>query len=323
MALAIRVQAYGGPEALVAEEIELEDPGPGEVRVRHTAIGVNYIDTYQRSGFYPIDPPFTPGMEAAGLIDAVGDGVDDLKVGDRVAYSGATGAYATEALVPAHRLVRLPAGLDDRIAAAALLKGLTAEFLLRRTYRVNADTTLLFHAAAGGVGLIACQWAKALGATVIGTVGSAAKARLAAANGCDEVINYAEEDFVVRARAITDGRGVDVVYDGVGQATFPGSLDALKSRGMWVSFGQASGQVPDFNPLLLSRKGSLFMTRPSLGDYTADRTELNAAAAALFDVIANGSVKVAIGQEFALADAAEAHRALEGRRTIGSTLLIP
>jgi len=324
MGVVIRVNTNGGPEVLDAETgFEVGEPDAGEVRLRHTAIGVNYIDTYQRRGFYPIDLPFTPGMEAAGIVEAIGPDVVGFRPGDRVAYAGASGAYAAARLIAADRLVPIPDGVDDRTAAAAMLKGLTAEFLLRRTYPVSSDTVLLFHAAAGGVGLIACQWAKAMGATVIGTVGSPRKAELARAHGCDHVINYSEDDFVERVREITDGRGVDVVYDGVGEATFPGSLDALKRRGMWVSFGQASGPVPDFSPLLLSRKGSLFMTRPSLGDYTRDRAELEAAAAALFEAIASGAVEIRIEQEFPLAEAAEAHRALEGRNTVGSTILIP
>jgi len=324
MGVVIRVNTNGGPEVLDAETgLEVGEPDAGEVRLRHTAIGVNYIDTYQRRGFYPIDLPFTPGMEAAGIVEAIGPDVVGFRPGDRVAYAGASGAYAAARLIAADRLVPIPDGVDDRTAAAAMLKGLTAEFLLRRTYPVSSDTVLLFHAAAGGVGLIACQWAKAMGATVIGTVGSPRKAELARAHGCDHVINYSEDDFVERVREITDGRGVDVVYDGVGEATFPGSLDALKRRGMWVSFGQASGPVPDFSPLLLSRKGSLFMTRPSLGDYTRDRAELEAAAAALFEAIASGAVEIRIEQEFPLAEAAEAHRALEGRNTVGSTILIP
>lgn len=323
MSTAIRVHEHGGPEVLTVEDIEVAAPKAGEVLLRQTAIGVNFIDTYERSGLYPIDPPFIPGQEAAGVIEAVGPGVSDFGVGERVAYASVVGAYCTLRVIAANRLVRVPDPIDDAIAAAVMLKGLTAEYLLRRTLPVKPGHVVLFHAAAGGVGQIAIQWAKALGATVIGTVGSTEKAAIATSLGCDHVINYASEDFVARVREITEGRGVDVVFDGVGQATFPGSLDALKRRGMWVSFGQSSGRVPDFSPLMLSAKGSLFMTRPRLGDYIAERSELETAAAALFAVIASGEVTIPAVRSFALADAAEAHRALEGRQTTGSTILLP
>lgn len=323
MSAAVRVHRSGGAEVLAFEEIEVGEPGPGEALIRHTAIGVNFIDVYQRSGLYPIDLPFTPGNEGAGVVEAIGSGVADLRPGDRVAYASVRGSYCERRIIEAAKLVPLPDAIDDTVAAAVMLKGLTAEYLLRRTFPLKRGDTMLFHAAAGGVGLVACQWAKGLGATVIGTVGSEAKAAIAAANGCDHVIKYAEEDFVARVQEITSGKGVDVVYDGVGAATFPGSLDTLRRRGMWVSFGQSSGPVPDFSPLLLSRKGSLFMTRPTLADYSADRDELLSAATALFAEIANGTVKVAVNQTFPLREAAKAHRALEGRQTTGSTVLIP
>lgn len=323
MARAVRIHTLGGPEVLQVEEIEVGAPKAGEARIRQTAIGVNFVDTYERSGLYPIDIPFIPGSEAVGIVEAVGDGVAPLKPGDRVAYASVRGAYCSERLIAADRLVALPDSIEDRIAAAAMLKGLTAEYLLRRTFPVKPGHFVLFHAAAGGVGQIACQWAKALGGTVIGTVGSEAKAEIARAHGCDHVVNYETEDFVERVREITEGRGVDVVYDGVGEATFPASLDALKRRGMWVSFGQSSGKVPDFSPLLLATKGSLFMSRPRLADYVAERTELESAAAALFAAIASGEVEMSDIGSFPLTEAAEAHRALEGRRTTGSTILTP
>jgi NADPH:quinone reductase len=275
-----------GPEVLKWEAVEVGEPGPGQVRVRQTAIGVNYIDVYSRTGFYPqASLPFIPGLEAASVVTAVGEGVKDLKVGRRVAYAGQIGAYAEERLIPADRVVRLPGGLSDEIAASIMLKGMTAQYLLRRTYRVGPGTTLLFHAAAGEVGLIACQWAASLGAKVIGTVGSAGKALIARAHGCTHVINYREEDFVTMVKAYTKGQGVDVVYDSIGKDTFPASLDCLKPLGMWVSFGQASGPVPEFKITLLSQKGSLYATRPSLGNYTASRKDLVATANDLFEVV--------------------------------------
>jgi NADPH2:quinone reductase len=285
-------------------------------------VGLNYIDVYQRTGFYPqASLPFIPGMEAAGIVTAIGEGVKDLKVGRRVAYATETGAYAEERLIAADRVVRLPAAVGDELAAAIMLKGLTAQYLLRRTYKVGPETTLLFHAAAGGVGLIACQWAASLGATVIGTVGSAGKALIARAHGCTHVINYREEDFVTMVKAYTKGKGVDVVYDSVGKDTFPGSLDCLKPLGLWVSFGQASGPVPEFKITLLSQKGSLFATRPSIGHYMATRKELVASANDLFEVVASGKVKVQVNQTYPLAEAARAHQNLEGRLTTGSTVL--
>jgi NADPH2:quinone reductase len=324
MTHAIRVHAYGGPEVLKWEEVEVGDPGPGQVRIRQTAVGLNFIDVYVRTGLYPQPSlPFIPGMEAAGVVTAVGAGVRDLKVGRRVAYAGEVGAYAQERLIKADRVVKVPDSIDDRVAASIMLQGMTAQYLLRRTYKVGPKTTLLFHAAAGGVGLIACQWAAALGATVIGTVGSAGKALIARSHGCAHVINYREEDFVAKVKAYTDGKGVDVVYDSIGKDTFPASLDCLKPLGLWVSFGQASGPVPEFRINLLSQKGSLFATRPSLGSYTATRKDLVETAKDLFDVVGSGKVKIAINQTRPLADAAEAHHDLEARLTTGSTVLEP
>jgi NADPH2:quinone reductase len=323
MTHAIRVHDHGGPEVLKWEEVEVGEPGPGEVKIRQTAVGLNYIDVYHRAGLYPQDTfPFTPGMEGAGVVTAVGEGVTDLKVGRRVAYTG-VGAYAEERLLPADRVVRLPEAVSDEIAASVMLKGLTAQFLLRRTYKVGPETTLLFHAAAGGVGLIACQWAAALGATVIGTVGSAGKALIARAHGCTHVINYREEDFVTMVKAYTKGQGVDVVYDSVGKDTFPGSLDCLKPLGMWVSFGQSSGPVPEFKITLLSQKGSLYATRPSLFHYTAARKDLVTGANELFEMVTSGKLKVAVNQTYPLDEAARAHADLEARLTTGSTVLLP
>ena len=324
MTQAIRVHRYGGPEVLAWEDVEVGEPGPGEVRIRQTAIGLNYIDVYSRTGFYPQPSlPFIPGMEGAGIVTAVGVGVKDLKIGRRVAYAGEIGAYTQERLIAADRVVRLPAEVSDEIAASIMLKGMTAQYLLRRTYQVGPQTTLLFHAAAGGVGLIACQWAASLGATVIGTVGSAGKALIARAHGCTHVINSREEDFVTMVKAFTKGQGVDVVYDSIGKDTFPASLDCLKPLGMWVSFGQASGPVPEFKITLLSQKGSLYATRPSLGNYTATRKDLVATANELFDAVSGGKVKVTVNQTYPLAEAPRAHRDLEARLTTGSTVLLP
>ena len=324
MTRAIRVHKYGGPEVLTWEEVEVGPPGPGEVKIRQTAIGLNFIDIYVRTGLYPqASFPFIPGMEGAGVVTAVGEGVRDLKVGRHVAYAGQIGAYAEERLVAADRVVKIPAGIADETAAAIMLKGMTAQYLLRRTYKVDRDTTLLFHAAAGGVGLIACQWAASLGATVIGTVGSAGKALIARAHGCAHVINIREEDVVAKVKAYTNGKGVDVVYDSIGKDTFPASLDCLKPRRMWVSFGQSSGPVPPFKITLLLEKGSLFATRPSLVLYTATRKDLIATANDLFDVIAGGKIRIAINQTYPLADMAQAHQDLEARLTTGSTVLLP
>ncbi len=322
---AIRAYETGGPEVFTWEEVTVGDPGPGEVRIAHSAVGLNYIDIYQRSGLYPVgDGPFTVGLEGAGRIEAVGDGVDDLAVGDRVAYAAPPmGAYAEVRLMPADRVVKIPEGVDDETAAAMMLKGMTVEYLIRRTYTVKPGDTILFHAAAGGVGLIACQWAKALGATVIGTVGSDEKAELARAHGCDHPIVYTREDFVARVKEITDGAGVPVVYDSVGKDTFEKSLDCLKPLGLLASFGQSSGAVSEFNPGMLAAKGSLFLTRPTLMTYTAAREDLVASANALFDVVANGKVKIEIHNRYPLKDAAQAHRDLADRKTTGSTVLLP
>jgi len=321
---AIRIHDYGGPEVLRWERVELDAPGEGEVRLRQGAVGLNFIDVYVRTGLYPQDGfPITPGMEGAGEITEIGPGVTDFSVGDRVAYAGPIGAYGEERLIAADRLVKLPDAIGYETAAAAMLQGMTAQFLLRRTYPVGSGTTLLFHAAAGGVGSIACQWAAHLGATVIGTVGSEEKARVAKANGCAFAINYAREDFVARVREITEGTGVDVVYDSIGQATFPASLDCLKPMGLWVSFGQASGALPQMHMSILAQKGSLFATRPMLFDYIAERSDLEATAAELFEAIAAGHVKIAVNQAYPLREAARAHRDLEARKTTGSTVLLP
>jgi len=324
MPRAIRIHETGGPEVLRWEEVAVGDPGPGEIRVRHTAIGLNFIDTYHRSGLYKVPLPTVLGQEAAGEVTAVGPGVGDLAPGDRVAYgTGPLGAYALERVMPAEKVVKLPDGVDERTAAAIMLKGMTAQYLLRQTYRVQSGQTVLIHAAAGGVGQIACQWAKHLGARVIGTVGSAGKAELARRLGCDHVVNTSEEDFVARVREITGGKGVPAVYDGVGKATWLGSMDCLERRGMLVMFGNASGAVPPLDIILLSQKGSLYLTRPTLGSYTATRDELLACAGELFDVVRSGAVRITIAQTYPLADAAQAHRDLEGRRTTGSTVLLP
>ncbi len=324
MAHAIRIHATGGPEVLTWDEITVGDPGPGEVRLRQGAIGLNYIDTYHRSGLYKLASlPAVIGMEGAGTVEAVGPGVSDLKIGDRVAYAGVLGGYAEVRLIAADRLVKLPDAIDDVSAAAMMLQGMTVRYLLRETYRCTPETVLLFHAAAGGVGLIACQWAKAIGATIIGTVGSDEKAQLALANGCTHVINYRTEDYVARVKEITGGQGCDVVYDGVGKDTFPSSLDCLKPKGLWVSFGNASGPVPPFDIAILSAKGSLFATRPTLMTYTARREDLIANAAELFDMVAKGAVRIAASRTYPLREAAAAHRDLEARKTTGSIVLVP
>ena len=321
---AIRIHQPGGPEAMVYDEVAVGAPGAGQARVRHTAIGVNYIDTYHRSGLYPLPLPAGIGSEAAGVVEAVGEGVDWVKPGDRVAYCvGAPGAYSTERVMPADRLVKVPDGIDDVTAATLMLKGLTTQYLFRQTYPLKAGETILFHAAAGGVGLIACQWARALGVTMIGTVGSDEKAALARANGCTHTIVYTREDFVARTKELTGGKGVPVVYDGVGKDTFPASLDCLAPRGMFVSFGNASGAVPPFNLLLLAQKGSLYATRPTLATYAADRVSTARMAGELFALVQEGKIRSEARQRFALADAPAAHRALEGRATTGATVLIP
>jgi NADPH2:quinone reductase len=321
----VRVHKVGGPEVLRFEDVEVGPPGPGQALLRQTAVGLNFIDVYFRSGMYPPPQlPFIPGLEGAGVVEAVGDGVREVQVGQRVAYaSPPIGAYAERRLMAADRLVALPEGLSDEQAAAMMLKGMTAQYLLRQTYPVQRGQTILFHAAAGGVGLIACQWAKHLGATVIGTVGSDAKAELARAHGCAHVIRYDREDVVARVREITGGKGVPVVYDSVGQATFERSLDCLAPRGMLVSFGQSSGKIPPVDLGILSQKGSLYVTRPTLMTYTAERADLLATAKELFEVVQSGAVRILINQRFPLREAAEAHRALESRRTTGSTLLLP
>lgn len=324
---AIRFEKTGGPEVLGYADVELPPPGTGEARVRHSAIGVNFIDTYYRSGLYPVKLPSGLGSEAAGVVTALGEGVSGLKtnvsIGDRVAYAGPLGAYAEEANVPAARLVKLPDGIGDDIAAAAMLKGMTVQYLLTRTFMVQKGMTILFHAAAGGVGLIAGQWAKHLGATVIGTVGSDDKIALARAHGYDHVFNMRKEDWVARVRELSGGEGLPVVYDSIGKDSWDGSLDCLAPRGLMVSFGNASGAVPPFAPGILASKGSLYLTRPSLLHYTRTRAELQETADDLFAVIASGAVKIEVRQRFKLADAADAHRALEGRKTTGATVLVP
>jgi NADPH2:quinone reductase len=319
----MRIYENGGADKLRWEEVQVGVPGEGQVRVRNTAVGLNYVDTYQRSGLYQLPLPFTLGSEGAGVVEAVGPKVRDLKIGDRVAYAGPLGAYAEVLLRPADRLVKIPAGVDDQTAAAMMLKGLTAHYLVRRTYRVKKGDTILMHAAAGGVGLILCQWAKALGATVIGTVGSDEKAALAKKAGCRHVIVTSRENFVERVKAITKGKGVPVVYDGVGKDTFMGSLDCLAPLGMMVSFGNASGAVPPFNAGILAQKGSLFLTRPTLATYTASRAELVKAAQELFAMVKSRKVRIAVNQTYPLREAARAQTDLESRKTTGSTVLIP
>jgi len=323
MTHAIRIHETGGPEVLRYEEVHVGEPGPGRVRVRHTAIGLNFIDVYHRTGLYPLPLPSVIGQEAAGVVEAVGPGVTALAVGDRVAYCGVVGAYAEQALLPADRLIRVPPGVSDEQAAAMMLKGLTAQYLVRRTHRVTPGETILVHAAAGGVGLILCQWAKALGATVIGTVSSEDKAALARENGCDHVILYTHEPVVERVRALTGGEGVPVVYDAVGKDTFAASLDCLRPLGLMVTYGNSSGPVPPLSPTILGQKGSLFLTRPTLGTYIARRADLEAAAGELFEVVAAGKVRITIGQRYPLAEAARAHRDLEARKTTASTILLP
>jgi NADPH2:quinone reductase len=322
MTAAIRIHNTGGPEVMSWEEVSLAAPGPGEALVRHDYIGVNFIDIYQRRGVYKVPLPSGLGSEAAGVVEAVGPGVAELRPGDRVACAtGPVGAYAEARLVPAERLVRLPDEIDNQTAACIMLKGLTAQYLLLQTTRLEPGDTILIHAAAGGVGQIACQWAKHLGATVIGTVGSDEKAVLARANGCDHVIVYTREDFVERVRQITERRGVRVVYDGVGKDTFAGSLDCLQPRGLLVMFGQSSGLVPPFDITALSVKGSLYLTRPTLGTYAASAETLRRMADDLFRVVRSGAVRIQPPQQFALREAGSAHAALEARATTGSIVL--
>jgi NADPH:quinone reductase len=324
MTHAIRIHAQGGPEVMKWEAVTVGEPGPNEVRIKHTAVGLNYIDTYHRSGMYPVALPTVLGREGAGMIEALGSAVTEFKVGDRVAYaSSPIGSYSEARLMVAERLVKVPDNITDQQAACMMLKGMTAQYLLRRTFRVKAGDTILAHAAAGGVGLILCQWAKHLGATVIGTVGSAEKAVLAKAAGCDHVINYNTEDFVKRVAEITGGKKCPVVYDGVGKDTFAKSLDCLSPLGLMVSYGAASGKVEPFNTGDLAAKGSLYLTRPTLDTYIAKREDLAATANDLFAVVGTGTVKIDINQTYALKDAAQAHRDLEARKTTGSTVLLP
>jgi NADPH2:quinone reductase len=321
---AIRIEKTGGPEVMQFVDVEVPPPGVGEVRLRHTAIGLNFIDTYHRTGLYPVPLPSGLGLEAAGIVEAVGSGVKGFKAGDRVAYgSGPIGAYSQARNIPVAKLVKIPKAIPDETAAAMMLKGMTARYLLRATYKVKRGDTILFHAAAGGTGSIACQWAKALGAKVIGTVGSDDKAALARANGCAHVINYNTENVVERVKEITQGQGVPVVYDGVGQATVNISLDCLRPRGLLVNFGNASGAVRNFDLLQLSAKGSLYVTRPTLMTYTATAKDFKETADDLVAIVKSGKVKFAINQRYPLADAAQAHRDLESRKTTGQTILIP
>jgi len=323
MAKAIRYHKQGGPEVLQLDDIQVGDPGQGQVRIRHTAIGVNFVDTYQRSGLYPMQLPQVAGNEAAGVVEAVGAGVAELKAGDRVAYTGLPGSYCETRVVPADRMVKLPPGISEVQAASMMLKGLTVHYLIHTTYPVKKGETVLWHAAAGGVGLIACQWLKALGVTTIATAGSDAKTALAKAHGAEHVINYSTENFVERVKAITGGKGVPVVYDGVGKATWEGTLDCLRPRGLVVSFGNASGPVAPVNLGVLSAKGSLYVTRPTLATHIASRADLVARSNDLFEVVGSGKVKIETTARYKLADAQQAHRDLESRKTTGSVILTP
>jgi len=321
---AIRFHKNGGPEVLQWENVEVGEPGAGEARVRHTAIGVNYIDTYHRSGLYKLALPSGLGTEGAGIVEAIGPGVTDVRPGDRVAYSGGPlGAYSEVRVMPADRLVKLPEGVSDKVAATLMLKGLTVQYLFRQTFPLKGGETILFHAAAGGIGLIACQWARALGVTMIGTVGSDEKAALAKTNGCTHTIVYTRENFVERVKQLTGGKGVPVVYDGVGKDTFPASLDCLSPRGMFVSFGNASGPIAAFDILLLSQKGSLYATRPTLATYTASRAAMLKMSEEMFSLVLGGKLVNEARQTYALKDAAQAHRDLESRKTTGATILLP
>jgi NADPH2:quinone reductase len=323
MAKAVRYHKQGGPEVLQVDDVQVGDPGQGQVRVRHTAIGVNFVDTYQRSGLYPMQLPQVAGNEGAGVIEAVGAGVTDLKAGDRITYTGLPGSYCEQRLVPAERMVKLPQGITEEQAASMLLKGLTVHYLIFSTYPVKKGETVLWHAGAGGVGLIACQWLKALGVTTIATAGSADKLALAKAHGAEHVINYSTEDFVEKVKAITGGKGVPVVYDGVGKTTWEGSLDCLRPRGLMVTFGNASGPVPPVNLGILSSKGSLYVTRPTLATHIASRADLVERSNALFEIVKSGKVKIETTKKYKLADAAQAHRDLESRKTTGSVILQP
>ena len=324
MAKAIRLHSTGGPDVLRLEEVDVPPPGPGEAQVRHTAIGVNFVDTYHRTGLYPLAMPSGLGVEGAGVVERVGAGVSHVRPGERVAYAGGPpGSYSVVRNLPADRLVRIPDGISDRDAAAAMLKGLTVWALVRRTHPVQRGETVLWHAAAGGVGLIAVQWLKAIGATVIGTAGSDEKAELARRHGCDHVVVYTREDFPKRVRELTGGVGVPVVYDSVGKATFEGSLDSLRPLGLMVTFGNASGPIPPVDMLALNRRGSLFITRPSVFHYVQRREDLEEGTAELFALLGAGTLKIRVGQTWPLAEAAEAHRTLEARRTTGCALLLP
>ena len=321
MTKAFRVHKPGGPDNMIWEDVEVGDPGPGQVRIKQTAVGLNFIDVYHRTGLYPLEYPAGIGMEGAGLVEAVGEGVTEFKKGNRVAYAAPPpGSYAEVRLMPADRLVKLPSDIGDKQAAAMMLQGMTVQYLIRRTYRVQKGDTVLFHAAAGGVGLIACQWLKHVGATIIGTVGSDEKAELARAHGCTHTINYRKEDFVERVKELTGGEGVPVVYDSVGKDTFEGSLKCLRPMGLMVNFGNASGPVPPFELGRLAQMGSLYITRPTLMTYTAKREDLLASANELFEVVLSGAVKIEINQTYPLSEAPQAHRDLEGRKTTGSTI---
>ena len=322
MAKAVRYHKQGGPEVLQVDDVQVGDPAQGQVRVKHTAIGVNFVDTYQRSGLYPMQLPATAGNEGAGVVEAVGAGVTDLKAGDRVAYTGLPGSYCEQRVVPADRMVKLPQGVTEEQAASMMLKGLTVHYLIFSTYAVKKGDTVLWHAAAGGVGLIACQWLNALGVTTIGTAGSADKMALAKAHGAEHVINYATENFVEKVKAIT-GKGVPVVYDSVGKSTWEGSLDCLLPRGLMVSFGNASGPVAPVNLGILATKGSLYVTRPTLATHIASRADLVERSNALFDIVKSGKVKIETTAKYKLADAAQAHKDLESRKTTGSVILVP
>jgi NADPH2:quinone reductase len=325
MVAAVRVHKYGGPEVLTYEDVEVGQPGQGQIRLKQHACGINYIDTYFRSGLYPspVGLPFVAGNEGAGEVTAVGPGVSDIKVGDRVAYVVGLGSYATERLMPAERAVKLPNEISYEQAAGMMLKGMTAQYLLNRTFKVTKGSTVLMHAAAGGVGQILCQWANHLGATVIGTVGSKEKAEIAKAHGCHHTILYRDEDFVARVKEITGGKLCDVVYDGIGKTTFPASLDCIRPLGMFVSFGSSSGPIEAFNINILQQKGSLFATRPTLNTYVAKRDDLLATANDLFKVVMSGKVEIPVNQKYPLKDAVKAHRELESRETVGSSILIP
>lgn len=323
MTHAIRIHEQGGPEVMKWEQVDVAAPGPGQITVAHKAVGLNYIDCYHRSGLYPLPMPAGIGMEGAGIVEAVGDSVKSVNTGDRVAYAaGPPGSYAEKRVIEAAKVVKLPDNISDETAAAMMLQGMTAEYLIRRTYAVKPGDTVLFHAAAGGVGLIACQWLKQIGATVIGTVGSDEKAAIAKAHGCDHPIVYTRENFAERVREITDGKGVPVVYDSIGNDTYLGTLDCLAPRGLFVSFGNASGPIKNFDVGQLAAKGSLYLTRPSLVSYTSTPADLKESSTALFAAIAKG-LKIEINQRYALKDAAQSHRDLEARKTTGSTILLP